>query len=318
VGLDVVKENVESLGGGVDLETTLGHGTCFTLTAPIAMVFTRALVFRCGASLFAIPSENVDQVIHAPLDSVETVGGGSVLKVGERRLALVDLRTILGQKVEADLPDSDEGIRVVVVRHGGDLIAVRVDQLIGERQIVQRSFDAFLSGGRLLAGSAVLQSGVVAILLDVNDLIHLSATGTTGRIRSGGTEEGAETRAHEILVVDDSEITRDLIATILRNRGYSVTEAVNGQDALDKLADFSPDLVVTDLEMPILDGFGLVREMRATNDYKSVPIIVFSTRGSEGDRRKASEFGADAYIVKGSFREEDLLQLMDRFLGKAR
>lgn len=308
VGLDVVKTHVEQLGGNVHVETSLGVGTTFVLRAPIAMVFTRALLVACGDIVYAVPSEAVVCVLDVDVDQVMSVGEGLAVRVEETWIPLFDLGVI------SSAPESAGTTRrVVVVEHLDRRLAVVVSDFIGERQIVQRSCDAYLAGNKLVAGTAILPSGALALLLDVDELVRLGRS--TGASTQSRPERIAEAAVKRVLVVDDSEVTRDLIATILRSEGYDVVEAINGKEGVEKIAEHEPLLVVTDLEMPIMDGFGLLAAVRGRPEWKALPLIVFSTRGSETDKRKASQLGADAYLVKGSFREEDLIQLVRRFIG---
>jgi len=310
VGLDVVKTHLEALGGNVHVETVAGAGTTFILRAPIAMVFTRALLVACGDIVYAIPSESVVTVLDVGAEQVRAVGEGLAIHVDDAWIPLFDLG-LLGSSSEPD-----RRIRpVVVVEHLGRRLAVYVTHFIGERQIVQRSCDAYLAGNKLIGGTAILPSGALALLLDVDELVRLGRS--TGVATQARAESLAPSALKRVLVVDDSEVTRDLIATILRAEGYDVFEAINGKEGVDRIVEHKPLLVVTDLEMPVMDGFGLLSEVRSRPEWKALPLIVFSTRGSETDKRKASQLGADAYLVKGNFREEDLLQLVRRFIGGA-
>ena len=308
VGLDVVKSHVEALGGTVHVETKLGVGTTFLLRAPIAMVFTRALLVECGDVLYAMPSEAVVCVLDVLPDQIEDVGEGRAIRVEESWVAVFDLRTLAdGAQKPRD------SLAIVVLEHLGRRLAVIVSGFIGERQIVQRSCDAYLSGNKLLAGTAILPSGALAVLLDVGEVIRLGRS-SAGAVR-GRVAASPRTESKRVVVVDDSEVTRDLIATILRSEGLEVFEAINGRDGVERIGQHRPDLVLTDLEMPVLDGFGLLAAVRNMPEHKALPIIVFSTRGSEADKRKAAQLGADAYLVKGTFREEELIALARRFVG---
>jgi CheY-like chemotaxis protein len=171
-----------------------------------------------------------------------------------------------------------------------------------------------LNGDKLLAGAIILDSGGLAILLDVPEIVRLGASG--GLVTRRAEVDATATSTLSVLLVDDSEVTRDLLGSILRSHRYEVVEAINGKNALDLMAREKPGLVVTDLEMPVLDGFGLLHEIRSRPEWKDLPTIVFSTRGSDSDKKKAAELGADAYLVKGQFREEDLLSLTRRYLGR--
>lgn len=304
VGLDVVKANVEQLGGTVELETELGRGTTFVLNAPIAMVFSRALLVESGGVVHAFPSEAVVAVVEVDPSSVSQLAGARAIRYDEEWVTLLDMRAAPAGEAAAG------ALSVVVVEHLDRRLGVSVDRFLGERQVVQRSFDRYLADDRLLAGVVVLDSGGLAILLDVAELLRVASSGSA--LARERVEVG-ESAGLPILVVDDSEVTRDLLCSILRSHGFEVVEAVNGRNGLERIEERRPALVVTDLEMPVLDGFGLLREIRSRPALADLPVVVFSTRGSDPDKRKASELGADAYLVKGQFREEDLVGLAQRY-----
>lgn len=319
VGLDVVKANVESLGGSIHIETAPNVGTTFVLTAPIAMVYTRALLVGCGDATYALPSESIRRITDLASAEIRTDDGLGVVQVDGEWMSLLDLRVLLGAAMSRERVERPS---MIVVEHLDARAAVVCDRLVGERPIVQRSFDAFLAKKRLLAGAAVLDSGALAILLDVGELVRLGRS-AQGRTRSDERdsalpETAEQDRRVRVLVVDDSEITRDLVASILRANEYEVFEAVNGREALRSIEAFSPDVVVTDLEMPVMDGFQLLTEVRQHPAHRALPVVVFSTRGSESDTRKAAELGANAYLVKGRFEERELVHLVQTLGGATR
>ena len=278
------------------------------------MVFTRALLVACGDVTYAIPSEAVVQILHVVETDIENVGDGRAIRLDDQWLPVFDSRAAVSS---APGPREDGATCMMIVEHLERRLAVMVDAFLEERQIVQRSFDPYLAGNHLIDGAAILNSGALAVLLDVGELVRLGRSSTAMRLAPAApTRETDEARKACVLVVDDSEITRDLVSTVLRLAGYEVVEAINGREGVRRVEERKPDLVMTDLEMPVLDGFGLLTELRARVEWKSLPVVVFSTRGSETDKRKAAELGADAYMVKSAFREEELLSLARRFIGQ--
>jgi CheY-like chemotaxis protein len=241
-------------------------------------------------------------------DEVEAVGDGHALKIEEESLRLLHLDELLGQPAGALPPVMD----VLVVGDGSQRVALRVGRLIGEQQLIRQGLDAFLSGIPLLNGTAVLEGGRHAYFLNQAALFR----GTTEKRRAQPAFARAE-RRRRVLIADDSEITRDMLVAALRRLDCDVVEAVDGQDALERLEQGRVDLVLTDLDMPVLDGFGLIRALRARPDTSDLPVIVLSTRGSASDKTLAMAAGANAYIVKARFRQSDLQELLRQHLPGA-
>lgn len=310
VGLDAVREQVQLLGGSVDLESAIGRGTTFRLTAPVSMVLGRALVVQIAEGRYAIASESVYIAAEVPDEAFEVVGTGRAFRHNDETIAVSDLATLL------DVPTApwtgNKPHAVLVLEQRGQKRGFIVGKFVGERQMVQRKLDPFFEGLRLINGTAVLEGGDLVLLLNVSELMEGVGEQAFWRLTRGRSESEQPL----IMVVDDSEMTRDMIVGILRAGGYRVQEAVDGADALRRLTTERPDLVITDLEMPILDGFGLVRAMREQATLKTLPIIVFSTRGADSDKQQAASLGADAYLVKTNFREEDLLRTVSHFVAQ--
>jgi len=187
-----------------------------------------------------------------------------------------------------------------------------VDAVLGQKHVLQRPTGLFIAGHSLLEGVAITESGSAMLLLSVDKLVDMLDDARSSRGASASNKP--HQLRHSVLVVDDSEVTRELIASILRNEGLDVVEAVNGRDALERLHVSRPTVVLSDLEMPVLDGFGLLGEIRKTKEFADLPVIMFTTRGSETDRRRGAELGASAYLVKGKFEENELIQTVRRFL----
>ncbi|MEK7704907.1 MAG: response regulator [Myxococcota bacterium] len=312
VGLDVVKQRLEALGGSVRMQTEVGTGTRFLLSVPISVILTRVLVVEVGGVRYAVPAEAVHQATYVSPADIETAGSGHAFVLDGERIPIVDLAFLLGANVAGELR---KDFRSVVVLQLEDLkLGLIVDSFVGERQVVQRALNKFLDGLRLFGGSAVLEYGDVALMLNVAEVLQAAGEAVSWRLRGSTTVEAAAERT--VLVADDSEMTRDLIVGILRAHGLKVIEAVNGREAVDRAIETPPDLLLTDLEMPVLDGFGVLREVRQSSALRDLPVIVFTTRGSAADKRQAADLGANAYLVKTEFREEDLLQAVERFLKR--
>ncbi len=308
IGLDVVKSRVEALGGSVRIQSLYGQFTKVILCVPVTVALLRVLVFRVQRGTCAIPSGALRSVLRFDPAQVEPLGSREVYRHDGEVLPLSNLGKLFGLAPAAD----PAARRVIVVEDRGQRLALLTDQVLGEREIVQRPADPFLSEMPLVAGTAVLEYAQPATILNVAALLRLAQR--SGHLPAGKDLPEEDLPARCVLLVEDSELTRDMLEDILRSMGHNVIEAANGRDALTRIAERRPDLVITDLEMPLMDGFELIQNIRATPGVEDVPIVVLTTRGSRSDKERAAELGADAYLVKSSFQEGILQETLKRFL----
>lgn len=307
VGLDVVKRRVESVGGQLLLSTERGRGTTFTLELPSSMVLGTMAIVEVDGARYALSPHEVSEVVDAREISRERAGGGFVVRVGGHAVPLFDLGALTERSREArDRP------HVLVLRHLDRTIALSIDAFRGTRAISEQRLDPFLQELEIVRSVAVLASGELAVALDPSELLR-RADAFLGHETGTPTAERELPRGR-VLVVDDSELTRDLIVATLRDMGLEVIEAVDGAGALAHLEAEEVGLIVTDLDMPVLDGFELIRRVRHSRRAR-LPIIVLSTRGDDADVRRASELGADAYLVKSRLEIEHLRRVVRRYVG---
>ncbi len=313
VGLAVVKDTVEQLGGTAVVLSEMGRWTQFKLRVPTTVVLAKVLLVGVGGRSFAFPAEQVRFTLATTEDQFELVGDTQMLRWGNVRFPVVELAGVLGIALPAE---TTKRLPMVVVEHRNKLVGLVVSSFQGQHQAVQRPLDAFVSGLRLFHGTIGTPDGDLALLLSVQEVVRRATTGAqvAERIDADGTATGRP----RVLVVDDSEFTRDLVVQVLEDMELDITEAVNGRQGLDRFRDGVPDLVLTDLDMPVMDGFELVKRIRARADGGRVPIVVFSTRGSADDKERAAALGADAYVVKTEFREAALKDLVWQLIEEPR
>lgn len=317
VGLDVVKLNVENnLRGHIEVQSEVGKGTTFTLTLPLTLAIIRALLVRVGSEVFAIPTTSIEETVILRRDAIFTIGEQRVLRLRGRNVPLSEVGEALG--IASDAGSVIEEKPAIVVGVAGDRHAYIVDELIGEQPIVIKPLTALLKHVPNIAGTTVLGDGRLVLILNMSDLIRSSRErGARAMVDAephaprGGTAVSAVRR---VLVVEDSLTTRELEASILRAAGYEVEAARDGVEALELLMRNSFDLIVTDLQMPRMDGFELMRRLREDGRFKDIPVIVVSSLGTDEDRLKGLEMGADAYFVKRHFDQEGLLELVGRLV----
>lgn len=313
VGLDVVKENIEAMEGSVEVQSELGKGTRFTLRLPPSLNITKVLLLSLNGSLFAIPSSVVVEVIKISLSETHSVEGQRVIHFRGWTVPIFELADTLNLKTRSGFSQQDK-VPAMIVELAQERIAFVADRIISEREIAVKPLGEFLGGVHNLAGATILEKGELAFLLHVPDLFESSKS---RQLPAAGAEiigdEESITQS-TILIVEDSLITREMEKSILLSYGYIVDEAEDGIQALELLRKNSYDLVITDIEMPNMDGFQLTRKIRANEKFQSVPIIIVSTRSSSEDRRQGVEAGADAYVVKSEFQHEKLIEIIQRLI----
>lgn len=310
VGLDVVKRRLASVGGRLGLRTTPGEGTRFVLELPTSMVLSAMVCVEVDGARYALAPHEVGQVLDGEALEPGPAGRGRAVRIGERTLPLVDLGVVTGR---VSSPRDRE--RVLVLHQGERSIAAGIDRFMGTRPVSEQRLDPFLEQLPIVRSVAVLANGQLAVVLDVADVIRRAETPDRSLVEK--PTAGTTDSQGRVLVVDDSELTRDIVVAALREMGLEVVEAADGEAALAELDRSVVSLVITDLDMPVLDGFELLRRIRASPHHARIPVVVLSTRGSESDLAHASGLGADAYLIKGRLELEQLRGVVRRYVGES-
>ncbi|MHB8879389.1 MAG: hybrid sensor histidine kinase/response regulator [Myxococcaceae bacterium] len=303
IGMDVVERTVRALGGGVTLDSTPGKGTRFCLTLPLSVLTTRVLFVRAGDGLYALPLSGVE--------ATALVGPKEIYEVGGKALAELRGAPAVIHRLGGAGGPADGKTPAVLVQSPQGRVALLVDEILGEEEVTVRPLGPPVRRVPGVMGTTVAESGTV-VVLNPREL-------TLG---SGVAEARAEPAARRprmvptVLVVDDSITTRTLERHILERAGYRVRLASDGAEALLALRAEPCDLVVSDLEMPRLDGIGLVRAMRQEAGLDAIPIILVTSRSSEVDRRRGLAAGASAYLVKSQFDQEQLISTVRGLLDR--
>ncbi len=308
VGLDVVRATTEALGGTVTTHNYPGRGTSFVLLVPVSALITGLMLVEIGDGRYALPAAEVRAVLpaadHPVVDSID----GPAIRVAGELVPLVPLPEILGEP-QVTVADA----RLILARSGEITMALAGTRGHRDREAVIRDPGPILEGNPYVRGGIDLEDGSVALVLELDRMVT-AARGVAVSARHKGGPITSQVTA-KVLVVEDSVIMRDIIAEALRAHGVEVIEAADGVEALAAL-ELHPDLrlLVTDLEMPRMDGFELIRRMRLQPRPTRLPAVVVSTRGSDADKLAAIEVGADAYLVKADFSRESLWSHIARFL----
>jgi two-component system chemotaxis sensor kinase CheA len=308
VGLDAVKAHVETFGGSMQVDSAPGAGTTVTLLLPLTLALLDVLLVERGSHVFGVPLASVQEAVL--VTETLSLTGLKALDVRGSSIPFSDLAELLG----ADAPPLPERAPAIVVTTAGRCVALACDRLIGESEVVVKDLGPLLASVSGYLGAAILGDGRVALLID--------PAGATTRPRAGQSTESspppsAEGVTRTLLVVEDSFMVRELQRSILEAAGYRVETAKHGLEALERLSSNSTiDLVVTDVDMPEMDGLALTEAIRARTEWQSLPIVVVSSRASDEDRRRGVDAGADAYMVKDSFDQHALLETVARLVGE--
>jgi two-component system chemotaxis sensor kinase CheA len=311
VGLDVVRANVDAAHGRVEVRSRPGAGTEFRIIVPITVAVLRCLLVEAGGQGFALPFHRVLLSQAYEPANVSRAEGRPVVWVDGHPVPFQALTETLG------LPGDPSGKGpVVVLADTSRKHAFQVDRLIGQRDVVVKALNPLLTQLPMIAGASVEPDGSVLVVLDPPGLIQRALRAS----RSHGLPAPVkQTNAHRrsILVVDDALTIRELQRSILERAGFEVRVATDGVNALSILASESSDLVLTDIEMPNMDGFALTEAIRAHPTLANIPVLILSSRSSEADRQRGLDAGADGYIAKSGFDETSLLTAVNRLLGTA-
>ena len=314
VGLDVVKARLEDLHGAIDLTSEPGLGTRFTLAVPLTLTTLRALLVAAGGQVFAFATTNVVKLVRVGPGDFRPVQGREVLTLGGAPLPVASLAETLGLP-EREPAEADARRPGLVVAAGERRMAFLVDELLAEQEVVVKGLGARIRRVRHASGATILPTGRVALVLNAAHLVR-SALGRAPAVARAGVAAGPEARGarRRLLVVDDSVTTRTLEKSMLEAAGYEVATAVDGEAAWQLLQEQGVDLLISDVDMPRMDGFALTEAVRRSARLSGLPVILLTSLASERDRARGVEVGADAYIVKGAFDQKDLIETIEQLL----
>ena len=347
VGLDAVRTSVEGLGGTVEVETEPGRGTTFILTLPVTLGVLRCLLVTCGDERYAVPLTGVLETVALADSQLHDVAGSTVVVRHGETIPLSDLGEVLG------VPGTRDPRIAVVARNGGETVAWAIDGVEGEREVVVKPLGDFLGTLAGTSGATIDSDGGLLLLVDLRELAgrrslttvrtkviagaplsptqrreSAAATATSWSASGSAPRRSSADRASDlsggvsstdrprVLVVEDSVGVRELQRAILESAGYAVSTAVDGLDGAARLQQNPVDLVLSDVEMPGMDGFTLTRTIRKTRGWENVPVIIMTSRGDDADKRAGMDAGADAYLLKSEFDQNALVATVRRLIGR--
>ena len=316
VGLDVVQTMVKAVGGTVRITTQPGTQTCFTLQLPITMSVIRALLVDIGGEPYAFPLPRIDHILTCRREEIASVEARNYIDHDGVAIGLVHACNVF----DIEMPDSDEDtISVVVVSDRGQRFGLVVNDFLGERDLEVRPLDSRLGKVPNISSVSLLENGDPVLIVDIEDLVRSIDSLLTGRGISpidAAREELEASQAKRILVVDDSITVRELERQLLQSRGYEVDVAVDGMDGWNAFRSTPYDLVVSDVDMPRMDGIGLVTLIKTDAQRSHVPVVIVSYKDREEDRLRGLDAGANRYLTKSSFQDDTFLETIVDLIGE--
>lgn len=312
IGLDVVKANMNKLKGHVEVTTALGEGSTFKLYGPLTLTIERGLVVRSGGQLFVMPSIAVEKIFLINPELVFEVEGCHAIIDEHHTIPIANLGNVLNLKTNDTF--SNGPMTAVIIKKGSSRVALLVAEVLSDQEIVIKPIGYPLLNVVSVAGITISADGQVIIVLNLNDIIKEVLENKKPIDLSADGRRGFRKTSPRVLVVDDSITTRTLEKNILENNGYEVLTAVNGQEALEIMQKEPVSLIITDIAMPVMDGYVFTEKVKKSDKYKDVPVVIVTSLGNESEKRRGLEVGADAYILKDDFESTKFLNIISQLI----
>ncbi len=314
LGLAIVREKVEKLGGTISFETHPNAGTTFRIVLPLTLATFRGVIVRLAEQLFVLPTANVERVVRVDKKEIKTVENRETIELSGEAVSLVRLADVLelSQNVTSDSADN---VPVVVLTSAENRIAFLVDGVLNEQEVLVKTLGKQLARVRNVAGAAILGTGKVVLILNILDLMKSAVQVSVAAVKPVvAPAEEKEAKGQSVLVVEDSITAQTLLKNIMEAAGYDVATAVDEVDAFTQLRTGEFDIVVSDVDMPRMNGFDLTARIRSDKKLADLPVVLVTALDSREDRERGIEVGANAYIVKSSFDQSNLLEVVRRLI----
>jgi two-component system chemotaxis sensor kinase CheA len=305
---------VEDLKGSIRIETEVGKGSRFLLDLPLTLSTAQVLMVEVSGQILAIPIGYVEETLLLDPADVFREGGHPVFRLRDRTISIYQMSQFLGGLESRASARHHQFLAVVILQGRGQRVGFQVARFLEQSEVVVKTLGSFIDSVAFISGATILGDGKPSLILDVPDLLSsLALQRTASTLRVGGSSV-SNRGASKVLVVDDSITTRALQKGILESEGYEVHTAAGAKDALRILEEERFDLLLTDVEMPEMDGFQLTEKVRANPELAKLPIIICSVKGSEDDRLKGMRLGAQAYLVKREFDQDEFCSVVRQLI----
>lgn len=316
VGLDVVHSTVQEMRGQIRSTTNPGQGMCVNLQLPLTLSVIRSLIVRIAGELYAFPLARIEHILKIERSQIETLEDRQYITYGDQHIGLVDAAQVLGRK---DGENSDMSLPVVVIGDRNASYGLVVEQFIGRRDLAVHTIDPRLGKIQDISAAAITEEGEPVLIFDVDDLARSIDVLVSGKRlhkvkRSSNTDKRTTKR---ILVVDDSLTVREVERKLLQSKGYEVDVAVDGMDGWNTVRTGDYDLIISDIDMPRLNGIELVTMIKRDPVLRALPVMIVSYKDRPEDRDRGLDAGADYYLAKGSFHDETLINSVNDLIGAA-
>lgn len=316
IGLDIVKNEISSLGGRIIVKSEPNKGTAFNIFLPLTLAVAQALLVRAGQQTFAIPTVIVEHIHEFNAESINSAYQKHKLDFNGRTYAFAHLSHLLGKQDHT--PEMKRHNRVLFLHSGTVYLAIHIDELIGNSEITVKNIGPQLAHAPGIEGATITGDGEVIMILNPVKLTQrddVQKVLTTPRSRSATAHQKKTATIPTVMIVDDSLTVRKVTCRLLEREGCEVIIAKNGMEAIESLRDIVPDVMLVDLEMPKMNGFELIRNIRANPDTAKIPIIIISSRTAEKHQKIANELGVSVFLGK-PYKEEELLTHLSRLMKK--
>jgi two-component system, chemotaxis family, sensor kinase CheA len=318
LGMAIVRNQVEKLGGFITITNIESGGTSVILKLPITMATYKGLIVNADDEQFILPSTDVEKAITVKYEDITSIENKPAIIEDGQTYPLIDLCDLLEIKRKKAEEEQKEEITAAIIGKTRNKIALKIDDIVEEQEILLKDLGELLPRVRNITGATILNSGDIVPVLNVNDLFdsckNIKYSSIKDSSKSGTGKEKKDLETKKILVVEDSITSRTLLKNILESAGYSVRTAIDGIEGYTELKSGPVDLVLLDVEMPRMNGFELTEKVRADKQLSETPIVLVTSRSTRADRERGIDAGANAYIVKSNFDQNNLLEVVDSFL----
>lgn len=312
LGLAIVKEKIEQLGGKIGIKTKINKGITINLIIPVTLSTMRGVIIKSSNKKFIIPTLYIERVLRYNKNDIKRVENKETIVINDNPLSIIHLSDVLGlPKIKTE----NNNYQVVVVKLAEIRIAYIVDKIMYEQEILSKQMGSQLKRVKNISGASIVGSGVIIPIINVFDIVkstinNISETSSIPLIKA--TKEIKKQK--KIIVVEDSITSRMLIKNILESAGYKVKTAIDGIDAYTQIKTEKFDIIVSDVDMPRMNGLELTKKIREENKSSELPIILITALEKKEDKERGIDVGANAYIIKSSFEQSNLLNTVNRFI----